>query len=604
MPPKKTSPSTRPFVVSLKTNLKTPDGRPRDIDLDQKTLIIGPNGSGKSAIQQSLQLALIGSADDLIGRTGVKDSGMLMSMVSADRLSIHAKTSHDEDYVFTAKDGGRPAHDTGGQALLPLHQVREVLEGSAATMRKAFLGWASSDITKGDIVEMVPSIYRNKFEDISEAVGRKQAPVDALLATLEYVAKRQRDASKEASGAESLLLTMTDDLDPCPTEDDINGATWQMDLLSKRLAAVQDAQRQEQALLLKVRNLGEKLKMPAVAPAPQPNAFERKFYESMAYAASFAVEKGVTSCPLCSSPVGKAHIEMCGAFYQQQASAMVAPPAAPSIDRAQVQAQINEVMAELEMLKEMASMDATLLEQEVEAARERYLTLRNLADRWAGLRKARDTAAEMARESMTYKEMKVALEHIVSELFKRVASTFIARVQSYLPPSWRFDMQFTDGEKEVFRLGLMTKKKLRAALSGAEWAAVNCAISMAISANAPANQPVLVMPEDRGWDASTLSDVLSAWDKFDGQVVIGTPTRPTKVPSGWRVIDLNPTVEAAPVEAPSIVEAAKPTFKVFVPSPAMGAMLKALGYTDADISQMTRESAAQIIAGGVTADGK
>jgi len=604
MPPKKTAPaSTYPYVERLTTNLKTPDGKPKNVELGPKTLIVGPNGSGKSAIQQSLQLALVGSADDLVGRTGVKDSGLLMSMVSAERLSIHARTSTGDDYVFTAKDGGRPAHDTGAPAMLPLQQVRDVLEGSPATARKAFLAWAATDVTMGDVLEMVPGVYRSKFEDISAAVGRKMAPVDALLATLEYVGKRQREASKEAAGAESLLTSLTDDLDACPTEEDINGAKWQMTLLGNRLSAVQDARRREEALLIKARNLGEKLKTPAPPATPQPNPFERKFYESMAYAASFAVERGVDSCPLCSSPVGKAHVEMCGAFYQQQAAAMMTPPVPSllSIEISAIETQLNEVFAELETLKELVAMDAEALEAQAQAAQEEYLRLRNLADRWASLKKARDTAAEMARESTTYKDMKGSLEDIVAELLKRVATAFIARVQHYLPSNWTFGMQFTENEKEVFRLGLMTGKKLRAALSGAEWATVTCAIAMAISRAAHAHQPVLVMPEDRGWDANTLTHVLSAWGKFEGQVVIGTPTKPKKVPAGWTVIELGAT-DAEPVEVePSIVEAAKPSFKVFVPSPTMGAMLKALGYTDGAIAQMTRESASQIIANGVAA---
>lgn len=603
MAKKTASASTYPYVERITTNLKTPDGKPRPFDLASKTLIVGPNGSGKSAIQQSLQLALVGSADDLVGRDGVKDNGLLMSMVSADRLSIHAKLSNGEDYIFTAKDGGRPAHDTGTPAMLPLQEVREVLEGSPATARKAFLAWAAADVTAGDIEEMVPAVYAAKFSDINRSVGRGKSPVDALLVTLEYVGKRQRDATKEASGAEALLASLTSDLDACPTEDDINGAKWQMDLLAKRTAAVQEACRREEALLLKARELGEKLKTPALPPAPQPNAFERKFYESMAYAASFAVERGVESCPLCSSAVGKAHISMCGAFYQQQAQNMVVLAPAPSVDRERIQAQLEEVMRELETLKELVAMDAAALQAQAQSAQEEYLRQRNLADRWSSLKKARDTASEMAMESETYKGMKKELEGVVAGLLKRVADTFVARVQSYLPSDWKFGLQLTDGDKEVFRLGLMTGKKLRAALSGAEWATVTCALAMTISAGAGVNQPVLVMPEDRGWDASTLTKVLNSWSSFDGQVVIGTTTKPKKVPAGWTVIELG-KAEAEAEVVPAVVVPAppSPTMKLFVPSPSMRAMLQALGYTDGQISKLDREKAAHIIANGITSE--
>ena len=600
MAKKTASTSTYPYVERIITNLKTPDGKPKTVEMGSKTLIVGPNGSGKSSIQQSLQLALVGSADDLLGRDGVKDNGLLMSMVSAERLSIHAKLNSGEDYIFTAKDGGRPAHDAGAPAMLPLQEVREVLEGSPATARKAFLAWAASSITAGDIEEMVPAVYAAKFGDISRSVGRGKAPVDALLASLEYVGKRQRDATKEASGAEALLASLTSDLDVCPTEEDINGAKWQMDLLAKRTAAVQEACRREEALLLKAQTFGEKLKTPVLPAAPQPNAFEQRFYSSMAYAASFAVERGVGSCPLCSSAVGKAHIEMCGQFYQQQAAAMVAPrPAAPSIDRERIKAQIEEIMGELESLKELVAMDATALQALAQSAQEEYLRLRNLADRWSSLKKARDTASEMAIESETYKGMKKELEGIVAGLLKRVADAFVARVQAFLPGDWKFGLQLVDGDKEVFRLGLMAGKKLRAALSGAEWATVTCALAMAISTNAGADQPVLVMPEDRGWDAGTLANVLAAWGAFAGQVVIGTTTKPKKVPAGWTVIDLSKAeVEAVPED----VVPAAPAMMLFIPSASMRAMLQALGYTDGQISKLDREKAANIIANGIVSE--
>ena len=79
--PKKTTNTTRPHVGRLVSNLKTIDGRPRTVELGPKTLIVGPNGSGKSSIQQSLQLALNGSADDLVGRDGVRDNGLLLAHV-------------------------------------------------------------------------------------------------------------------------------------------------------------------------------------------------------------------------------------------------------------------------------------------------------------------------------------------------------------------------------------------------------------------------------------------------------------------------------------------------------------------------------------------
>jgi hypothetical protein len=168
-------------------------------------------------------------------------------------------------------------------------------------------------------------------------------------------------------------------------------------------------------------------------------------------------------------------------------------------------------------------------------------------------------------------------------------------------------MLLEDNGKETFRLGLWSGKKLRSALSGAEWAAVTCALAMTIAADVPADRPVLVMPEDRGWDAATLGKVLTAWSKFEGQVVIGTPTKPKKVPAEWTVIELGGAVEEEPVvEAvevvPQIVNAT--TFSVYNPSPTMRAMLLALGYTEQQIAGLDAARAAHIVSSGIVAGGE
>lgn len=602
---RKTSTSQqRPFVAHLTSNLKTADGRPRNVTLGSKTLIVGPNGSGKSSIQQSLQLALLGSADDLVGRDEVRDNSLLMSMVSAERLAIHAKLSSGEDYTFIAKDSGKPSHDAGVEAKLPLHEIREVLAGSAATARKALLGWAAKTVTSGDVAEAVPAIYKAKYQDISASVGRGKSPVDALLATLEYVGKRQRDAAKEASGAEALLTGMAHDIEAAPTEDDINEAQRAYADAQRKLITVRGVHQHQSRVLGQIQGIRTQLAKVDPPSAPQVSDTDRRFYEGMATAGGIAVEKGLTSCPLCSSSVGAAHLKACSDFYATEVKAMSIPDYGPRINRPFLQGQLDLFANELAGIDaDMLALDPAELEAASNAAQENYLNLRNTSDRWSNLAKARDTVAEMTVESETYKGMKKELEGVVAGLLKRVSDAFVARVQSFLPKGWTFGMQLEDGGKEVCRLGLMQGKRLRSALSGAEWATVTCALAMAVSADVPADRPVLVMPEDRGWDATTLGKVLATWTDFDGQVVIGTPTKPRKVPAGWTVIELGQTEEEPVVEepAPSIVEAA--SFKVYIPSPAMGAMLKALGYTDATIATLDAAKASHIVANGIAAGG-
>ena len=590
---------TRPFVKHLTSNLKTADGRPRNIDLGAKTLIVGPNGSGKSSIQQSLQLALIGSADDLLGRDAVRDGGLLMSMVSSDRLAIHAKLDSGEDYTFIAKEGGRPTHDSGVEASLPLHAVREVLEGSPATARKAFLGWAAEGVSPSDVADSVSAVYRAKFLDIVGNLGRGKNAVDGLLAVLEYVGKRQRDAAKEATGAEALLTGMAHDLDSAPTEEEIAAAQRMSRETQSLLLAVQDARRQEQRILANIANIREQLARP-VQQAADP--IEVEFYNSMAKAATIAVDRELESCPLCASPTGKSHIVNCRNFYVAAAKAQ---PTGPQVNRPFLQSQIYSLTQELAAIpQDILAFDTAELEQRVKESQERYLALRGQADSWSRIAKARDTVAEMTVESETYKGMKKELEGVVGGLLKRVVDTFIKRVQAFLPKGWKFDIQLEDNGKEVFRLGLLTGIKVRSALSGAEWASVTCAVAMAVATGVKADRPVLVMPEDRGWDASTLGGVLKAWDKFDGQVVIGTTTKPKTVPAGWCVIDLSKAEKAEEVEeAPVVVAPVVEVVTGYKPSPAMSAMLKALGYPEAAIASLDAEKASRIVANGIVFGG-
>lgn len=586
----------RPYIKSLTSNLKSPDGAPRVIELGPKTIIVGPNGSGKSAVQQSLQLALIGSADDLVGRDEVRDNGLLMSMVSGERLAIHAKLDSGEDYTFLAKDSGKPVHDAGIEASLPLHEIRDVLAGSPATARKAFLSWAASELTHNEVADSVPAIYRAKYLDIVGSLGRGKTPVEALLAVLEYVGKRQRDASKEASGAEALLTGMVDDLDTCPTHEDIESASRMSREIQALLFSVQDAHRQQARILANISTIREQLSRPVVEAA---DPIEVEFYNSMARAATIAVDKDLESCPLCATPTGKSHIVNCRNFYVAAAKAQ---PTGPQVNRPFMQSQLDSLAKELAAIpQDILAYDVAELEQRVKGAQERYLELRNLAGRWENLTKARDTAAQMAVESDTYKGMKKELEGCVAGLLKRVVDGFMSRVQRHLPKDWTFGMQLEEHGKEVFRLGLVQSGKLRAALSGAEWATVTCAIAMAISSGVKADRPVLVMPEDRGWDADTLSSVITVWGKFEGQVVIGTTTMPTKVPAGWTCIELGEKKAKRTKKVEEVVEEAPVEVVVpagYKPSPAMGAMLKALGYPDAAIASLDAEKASRIVANG------
>ena len=78
-------------------------------------------------------------------------------------------------------------------------------------------------------------------------------------------------------------------------------------------------------------------------------------------------------------------------------------------------------------------------------------------------------------------------------------------------------------------------------------------------------------------------------------MVIGTTTKPKKVPAGWVLIELGKTAEEVetPTETEVMVEVIQQPL-----SPMMRQMLMALGYPDAMLGAVTPEQALDIVNSG------
>ena len=88
----------RPYVKSVHSNLKSPkpNGDAWSVDLGRYTLLVGTNTSHKSSVIQSVELAVSGSVDDVVGRNDVKDADLLLSLCRGDELHTSARFSDDE----------------------------------------------------------------------------------------------------------------------------------------------------------------------------------------------------------------------------------------------------------------------------------------------------------------------------------------------------------------------------------------------------------------------------------------------------------------------------------------------------------------------------
>ena len=144
------------------------------------------------------------------------------------------------------------------------------------------------------------------------------------------------------------------------------------------------------------------------------------------------------------------------------------------------------------------------------------------------------------------------------------------------------------------------------------------AISMAVSERMRSSSPVVLIPEDRAWDGKTLSSVMRAFSKFDGQVIMASTIRPTgRTPRGWKIVDMDqatdhwltgdgePDGEVAELPPPptkTIRRNGKPPQSALekpktgiVMTTRSAILLETMGYTPEDVAVMSKRTAATII---------
>tara|TARA_R110000751_G_scaffold2759_2_gene14613 strand:- start:2045 stop:4054 length:2010 start_codon:yes stop_codon:yes gene_type:complete len=571
MAKKKTT--ARPHVSRVFSNLKSPlpNGDAWSVDLAPKTLLVGSNTSHKSSVIQSVELALAGSADDIVGRSAVADAALLLTLAPNDELGMSATTSDGDMYSYNVKyeAGGRikkPRHTGPGASALTHRTVREALVGSAATARKAFLSWACDDASLEDVLAHIPSELHAKYRDIAEYMGHDKDPVGTLLTVAQYANKKQRDASKEAKGAESLLESMGEVAEERPTDEQMTRARTAAVNIRETLRRAIEASgsgmsrdEHEQAIAQASTALAAwenqrdmaleaakkaRASIPELSPTVQPGVD----------ILNIALDNNVESCPVCSSAVGTGHITLCRDFYAGQLKdwESLTDAARRSIEATGAEAQgaesnVVEWKLKLEHLAGVNVVDrsgnpADVLDVQarLEIANKAVSSMEAQVERWDSITRARDRVSAMREEAGEYKLLKEATENAVGCLLDKRVGAFVQRVAAYLPSDWDFGIELKDGKREVFRMGLRRGHKLHCALSGAEWASVTTAIAMVVSERLPMSDVAVLIPEDRAWDPKTLSAVMRAYGSFNGQVIMASTIKPRgKVPGGWTVIDMD-----------------------------------------------------------------
>tara|TARA_R100000234_G_scaffold119576_2_gene102913 strand:+ start:2530 stop:4560 length:2031 start_codon:yes stop_codon:yes gene_type:complete len=645
--------SARPYVEHVYSNLKSPrpGGDPWAIDLGPKTLLCGSNTSHKSSIIQSVELAISASADDVVGRSVVTDAALLLTLAPGDELGVTAKLSDGSVASYHARreegKAKRPVHDGPGSSSLVHRSVADALSGSPATARKAFLQWCSQNINDEDVLSYLPTSVHSKYNDIAQHKGRGKSSTETLVEVSKYASTRSREITKEVKGAELIIDKLGDSLPPKPSDDDMSQIRFSVsearEILDASIRAANAGMTQEEKTqklnqLAEIRDAWEDNGKTATRQYEDLKKQLPHIGDNVKTAIQIvdvAVKHNLDQCPVCAFQVGLDHLKSCQSYYQNELSQweQSSQTINQRIEEAQKKIESSmknmlEAEQEIEKLNNTpaASVDGRALpvseaQNRLETAMTALSKMEVDRSKWDDLTEAQKRVSDFELDKEAYKKLRSACDSAVSKLLADKTRDFSARVQNYLPPEWKFKIQLVEGGREVFRMGFEREGKLHCALSGAEWATVITAVSMAVTTSLPENAPAILIPYDRAWDARTLSSVMKGFLNYEGQVIIASTTRPLgRPPKGWTIIDMDkmskswvegdesPEVEVKVTSVEQRKIKRQPVRKRVKSNGTLSVVsrstqkLEAMGYRVVDICKMSQETGQYLLSNNIKPD--
>lgn len=269
----------------------------------------------------------------------------------------------------------------------------------------------------------------------------------------------------------------------------------------------------------------------------------------------YAMDMTLQQCPTCSSPVGQDHLVECHEYmYGQDAG--------------------KDGFEDYDFRRILANVETRVL--------------------WDLMSETKKKSDTLEAEAAKYKRLKAECSKALDALVAQHASKMCAHANKYLPATWNLKY-----DEKLKVLGLdRGQNGFHSSLSGAEWATVIAAVACVAADNLPDDtEPVLLVLEDRAWDAGTLAEVMKGLAKFDGQVVIQSTVKPKgRLPAAWTVVQSKEFVKQFNIfEDLTLKEKTKPLTKL------QREMLEALGFKEDEVLLMTADTANEIVSQGVAA---
>jgi DNA adenine methylase Dam len=590
-------------------------------DLGPRTLIVGPNAAHKSAITDAVGLALTGVVDDTIGRDTVAMPAMLVELGDGDKLETVAKLSTGTTAKYTLKrkaDGSVTKKHSGGfPDAFPLRAVNEALTGSVEKARAWLLKRVGGAISFNDVLMKFPTELRATVIDAANAAGAGEGTgaADALLLAMGQAKAWITAAESEADAHDRIANERAATVGPEPLESEITTAVLAVASFSPvsgqpviDIAAL----RAESTRRIETYNVSKSafdlLPVPEDVGDAAANEVKTERLVATAKVLEFIIDRidrGVSDlCVCCGGALPRDvamtrwgivtdGVETLNGRFAAMRDWTSRRDALPTLRKIALDAIANVEAAE-------KSTSVSSDDSARNAARDKHNALVNAKATWATILTARRASASARQRGKEAEALIVVAKSIIGALLDSAVSSFVAKVQRHLPAGWIFKLLLSEGEKAVCRFGFDRNGRLHTTLSGAEWALLMAAITAAVSEDIGADQPVVIVPEDRGWDARTLAKAMAALGNAPAQILMHATIEPEWIPIGWTVIHVG-SVSTSPVADtldPDPDKVSSPT------EPAMGEPeLRALGWTPEQISRMNANATRYIREHGTKGDG-
>lgn len=555
---------SKPLIVTeVEHDFKT-YGEPQTHKLGQVTCIWGRSGTGKTALLNAIEAALTATISDYDGRVETKDVGRLGTLGTF----AHAKLSNGVKCTYDLQP--KRLHRNAFPDAFPLRGLRTALLGAPDTVRKYLLGRiVPSTVTREDIAKRyVDPAQGAQFIELTE--DRPGRPPDLLLDLIAKSAKKVRSLTAQSGDFEEYANRRAEGLAPEPNEADIAALEAAMqtaiaeaaaqhapsvtlgplpdltELETRAVAAATAFKEARAALAAREEEVGE---------IPKDLSARIARFEHLAYVAHFHARG---TAPRDDQPARRADCLTCGQdaghedFERQDEAAQARLkavqdqiPAWAELDSARSQLAQLKATAEAavdayeegyELVKKATAQDhATVAEpdrnpaQRVDALREKLRQAHRAVEGWEAVRDFQHKAAQAKATAVALSALHKASLAVMTSVLDSAVDDFKSRVQRYLPDEpgprgdgYIFELRLRDEQgAPLFELGFLRtdphgQQAVHVARGGAEQAHLHLALGCALAeldreaGRLADDDPVVLVPEDRGIDSETLRDSLQA----------------------------------------------------------------------------------------------